>query len=451
MIALLIGLSVQAPPLPPSVTLTGPASAPTSTPSAPLVDSGTDERPNIVLILADDLGFECLAVNGGESYETPRLDRMAAEGVRFTRCHSTPLCTPSRVQLMTGRYSFRNYVRFGFLDPAEVTFARRFQEADYDTAIVGKWQLTYGDVDPQRPAQLGFDEWCLWNTDSPPGSRYADPQLDSGGEIQVRPGTFGPDVLCDRAVALLEEEREAPLFLYYPMVLPHSPFVLPPGVDGTVEGAQARFAAMVRHMDSLVGRVLDAAASEGRRRETLVIFVGDNGTDRRITTRWEGAGSEGLDVVGGKSRMNTHGTHVPMIAWWPERAAPAVCKDLVDFTDFLPTLCEAAGIAVPETPKIDGVSFLPRLLGQPHEPREWIFCHYDPRWNVPGRPGRFAQDGTYRLHHDGRLVDVERDPLGTHPIDGDGDGSRQRLQAVLDSMPRWDPPDRARRPVITKD
>ena len=410
-----------------------------------------DPRPNIVLILADDLGYECLGVNGGESYETPRLDRMAAEGMRFTRCHSTPLCTPSRVQLMTGRYSFRNYVRFGFLDPEEVTFARHFQDAGYDTAIVGKWQLTYGDVDPQRPAQLGFDEWCLWNTDAPPGSRYRDPQLDSGGEIRVHDGAFGPDVLCDRAVALLGQEREAPLLLYYPMVLPHSPFVRPPGVGESVEGQQDRFAAMVRHMDSLVGRVLDAVAGEGLRRETLVIFVGDNGTDRRITSRWEGVDGEGVDIVGGKSRMNTHGTHVPMIAWWPGRVEPAACTDLVDFTDFLPTLCEAAGITLPETPEIDGVSFLPRLLGLSHEPREWIFCHYDPRWNVPGKPGRFAQDRTFRLHHDGRLIHVERDPLGENPVEGDGGGSRQRLQAVLDRMPPWTPPDQARRPRTSKD
>ena len=428
-----------------ATSLAGAAQAPSQGPPGP------DLRPNIVLILADDLGYECLGVNGGESYQTPRLDRMAAEGVRFTRCHSTPLCTPSRVQLMTGRYSFRNYVRFGYLNPEEVTFARHFQDAGYDTAIVGKWQLTYGDVDPQRPAQLGFDEWCLWNTNLPPGSRYADPQLDSGGQVRVHAGAFGPDVLCDRAVGLLEQEREAPLLLYYPMVLPHSPFVRPPGFDESVQSEQDRFAAMVRHMDSLVGRVLDAAAGEERQRETLVIFVGDNGTDRRITSRWEGVDREAVDIVGGKSRMNTHGTHVPMIAWWPGRVAPAACMDLVDFTDFLPTLCEAGGITLPEAPEIDGVSFLPRLLGLSHEPREWIFCHYDPRWNVPGKPGRFAQDRTFRLHHDGRLVHVERDPLGENPVEGDGGGSRQRLQAVLDRMPPWTPPDRARRPRTSKD
>ncbi|MGB0333013.1 MAG: sulfatase-like hydrolase/transferase, partial [Planctomycetota bacterium] len=99
-----------------ATALAGAAPARSQGPTAP------DLRPNIVLILADDLGYECLGVNGGESYQTPRLDRMAAEGVRFTRCHSTPLCTPSRVQLMTGRYSFRNYVRFGYLNPDEVTF-----------------------------------------------------------------------------------------------------------------------------------------------------------------------------------------------------------------------------------------------------------------------------------------------------------------------------------------
>lgn len=449
MIRLAAGLAALTPLLSPLTTPQGldPRQEPSETAPASASDGlTTDDRPNIVLILADDLGFECLGINGGESYATPRLDQMAAEGVRFTRCHSTPLCTPSRVELMTGRYSFRNYVRFGFLDPAEATFARWFREAGYDTAITGKWQLTYGDIDPSRPRQLGFQSWCLWNTDAPPGSRYADPRLDTDGELKVHPGEFGPDVICDRAIELLLGERDAPLFLYYPMVLPHSPFVRPPGVGAETEGTQDKFAAMVHHMDSLVGRILDAAERAEDGRETLVLFVGDNGTDRRVTTRWRGE-----EVVGGKSRMNTHGTHVPLIAWWPGRAKPAVTTDLVDFTDFVPTLCEAARIEPPVTANLDGLSFLPRLLGQPHEPRAWIFCHYDPRWNVPGQPGRFAQDATYRLHHDGRLIHVERDPLGRRPVEGEGGGSRQRLQAVLDNMPPWSPPAVARRPERTKD
>lgn len=417
------------------------------TPSVPQEDP--DRRPNVVLILADDLGFECLGVNGGESYETPRLDRMAAEGVRFTRCHSTPLCTPSRVQLMTGRYSFRNYVRFGYLDPEEVTLGELFRDAGYATAMTGKWQLTYGDTAPERPGELGFEEWCLWNTSEDRGSRYHDPTLDSGGRLQTLEGRFGPDVLCERAIAFMETERSAPFFLYHSMVLPHSPFVLPPGAEpaeGSEPTPQERFAAMVRHMDSLVGRLLDATARRDGPRDTLVIFVGDNGTDRRITSRWRGR-----DVVGGKSRMNVHGTHVPLIAWWPGRAAPAVSDDLVDLTDLLPTLCAAAAIAPPEDVTLDGRSFLPRLLGEAYTPREWIFCHYDPRWNVPGRPGRFAQDATYRLHHDGRLVHVADDPLGANPVEGDGGGARQRLQRVLDSMPAWTPPARARRTEGARD
>ena len=432
-----------------------PAARPQEVPPGAGLEGGPDDRPNVVLILADDLGYECLGVNGGESYDTPRLDRMAAEGVRFTRCHSTPLCTPSRVQLMTGRYSFRNYVRFGYLDPAEVTLGELFRAAGYATAITGKWQLTYGDPAPERPRELGFQSWCLWNTSEDRGSRYHDPTLDEGGELEVHPGAFGPDLICDRAVAFMEAEREAPYFLYYPMVLPHAPFVQPPAAAGPAaappggasEGepsgeasAQARFAAMIAHMDHLVGRVLDAAARQDDGRDTLVVFVGDNGTDRRITTRFEGE-----DVVGGKSRMNVHGTHVPLIAWWPGRAAPAVSGDLVDFTDLLPTLCDAASLERPAGVVLDGVSFLPRLLGEEHTPRAWIFCHYDPRWNVPGRPGRFAQDETHRLHHDGRLVHVDDDPLGERPLEGDGGGARQRLQAVLDAFPPWTPPARARR------
>ena len=134
-------------------------------------------RPNIILILADDLGYETIGANGGTSYRTPELDKLAATGVRFTHCFAQPLCTPTRVQLMTGRYNVRNYINFGNMDPQAVTFGNLLKQAGYATCITGKWQL---GQDPDLPKKFGFDEYCLWqHTRRPP--RYANPGLEING------------------------------------------------------------------------------------------------------------------------------------------------------------------------------------------------------------------------------------------------------------------------------
>lgn len=400
--------------------------------------------PNLIVILVDDFGYECVGANGGESYATPRLDQMAAEGVRFTRAYSTPLCTPSRVQLMTGRYGFRNYVRFGYLDPEERTFAQLLRSAGYATCIVGKWQLTYGDIDPERPRQLGFGEWCLWNSRRQPGSRYADPQLDVNGEVREFSGGYGPDVTRDFAFEFLERQKDGPFLLYWPMILTHAPFEPTPDSGEGEQDSQAHFADMVAYTDSLVGQLLDELEELGIAERTLVLFLGDNGTPLQITSGWNGE-----EVRGGKSFLTEAGTRVPCIAYWPGGAKPSVLDDVVDFTDVLPTLCDAAGVAPPEELVLDGRSVLPRLRGEPGDPREWIVCHYDPKWNVPGAPGRFAHDGRFKLYHDGRLYDVWRDWREAEPLPPDHAASaaaREQLQAALDDLPAWDPPAQASRP-----
>ena len=144
------------------------------------------ERPNIILIMADDLGMEAIGAYGGESYKTPHLDQLAAEGMRFENCYSTPLCTPSRVQIMTGKYNFRNYIGFGLLDKKEKTFGHALQAAGYKTAIAGKWQL-YGNEKQQElaggkvgtlPLQAGFDTYRLWQVKDR-GERYKNPTLET--------------------------------------------------------------------------------------------------------------------------------------------------------------------------------------------------------------------------------------------------------------------------------
>ena len=179
-----------------------------------------DRRPNVILIMADDLGYETIGANGGTSYPTPNLDRLAAGGMRFTHCYVQPLCTPTRVQLMTGRYNVRNYVNFGQMDPQAVTFGNRFKEAGYLTCVAGKWQL---GQDPQLPKKFGFDEHCLWqHTRRPP--RYVNPGLEINGVAKdFGQGEYGPDLVNEYAIDFIKRHRERPFFLYYPMILTHGP------------------------------------------------------------------------------------------------------------------------------------------------------------------------------------------------------------------------------------
>jgi arylsulfatase A-like enzyme len=331
----------------------------------------------VILILADDVGYEVLSANGGTSYTTPYLDELAETGMRFSQAYATPLCTPSRVQLMTGKYSFRNYERFGYLRPGEKTFAHFFKEAGYATGVVGKWQLGGGE---QAPEGFGFDEFLLWQLRTGDfWHRYKDPIL--AGSTMPRDtlrGAYGPDVLVEWAEGFMERHRSGPFFLYFPMTLPHDPFQptpdLPQYRDSPVRGLNdtTYFSNMVTHMDRSVQRIVHKLDELGIRDETLILFAGDNGSDSRIVSRMEDR-----VVRGGKGRTTGAGTHVPLIANWPGMIAPGqVNEDLIDFTDFLPTLVEVGGSRLDTTFVTDGISFAPALLRGERHAREWVFCDY---------------------------------------------------------------------------
>ena len=163
-----------------------------------------EARPNIVLIMADDFGYECVGANGCVAYATPRLDELARTGMRFEHCHVQPLCTPTRVQLMTGQYNDRNYIRFGILDPAAVTFANLLQQAGYKTCIAGKWQLL-GEF--AGPTHFGFDEYCLWQLNRRP-SRYANPGLEvNGRRVDYVNGEYGPDLVQEYACEFMTRHK----------------------------------------------------------------------------------------------------------------------------------------------------------------------------------------------------------------------------------------------------
>ncbi len=398
----------------------------------------TPKKPNIILILADDLGYECLGCNGSTSYKTPNLDKLASTGLRFEHCYVQPLCTPTRVQLMTGQYNIRNYIRFGLLDPEAVTFANLLQKAGYATCITGKWQLSHGFEGPKK---FGFDEYCLWQlTRRPP--RYANPGLEINGKtVDYKNGEYGPDLVNAYALDFITRKKDQPFLLYYPMMLTHAPYQPTPdspdwnprAMGEQVNRNPKHFADMVAYMDKLVGKVVARLEQHGLRNNTLILFLGDNGTGAGTVSQMGNR-----TVIGGKGKTTVTGMHVPLVANWPT-VVPAgkVCQDLVDSTDFLPTVCAAAGMPGLSELKVDGHSFLPQVRGEPGKPREWIYCWYAPNQGRVDVPKVFAATQRYKLYQSGAFFDYasdpeEKKPLQGNALDAETSAVRKKLQETLD-------------------
>jgi arylsulfatase A len=424
--------------------------------SAPLISLlfcfglfGEDRLPNVVLIMADDMGYECLGTYGSTSYQTPNLDSLAAKGVRFDHCYSTPLCTPSRVQIMTGRYNCFTYDEFGYLDPAESTFGHMMQDAGYATMIAGKWQLNGishgkelmrpGGMDNRRPLQAGFDECSLWQVTKGKreGERFWDTIIEQNGEVIEPPAEkYGPDLFTDYICDFIERKKDEPFFVYYPMVLVHDPFIYTPDSKTKELSQQDAFADMVAYADKLVGRIHDQLEQLGLLENTLLIFTGDNGTNTQLRSQ---LGQQ--TIKGGKGKTIDAGIHVPLVAYWKDHTQKGqVSQQLIDFTDFRATLADLIGLSKSKTKKsgLDGVSFLPTLEGKQGAEREWVFCFYEPRWGqFRSNRSKFVYDGQYKVYHDGRLFNVTKDLDEIFPLDSKAlPGSvHQRLQSVLDRYP----------------
>ena len=373
-------------------------------------------QPNVILILADDLGYETIGANGGTSYATPTLDRLAATGARFSQCYAQPLCTPTRVQLMTGQSNARNYINFGTMDPSLTTFGHHFQRAGYRTAIAGKWQL---GASPGLPQKLGFAESCLWQqTRRPP--RYANPGLEYNGVPKdFSHGEYGPDLVHEFVHDFIRRHRDGPFFVYYPMMLTHSPYQPTPDSpewDPKAVGEQGyrhekHFGDMVAYMDKLIGKLVTHLESLRLREHTLIVFLGDNGTGRGTRSMFQGR-----EFVGAKGSTTDAGMRVPLIVNWPGGIAPGtVCDDLVDTTDFLPTVCAAAGLALSATPTLDGRSFWPQVLGEKGRPRDWIYSWYSPRQGNDLSAREFAFTARHKLYRSGEFYDLRSDPAETRP------------------------------------
>lgn len=393
------------------------------------LSSFAQQSPNIILIMADDLGYEALPMYGNDLNQTPNLEKMAAGGMLFEHCYSTPLCTPSRVQIMTGKYNFRNYTGFGILNPLEETFAHMLKSRGYSTCVVGKWQL-YGNQRQRElaggkpgalPEEAGFDDYRLWQVQER-GSRYKNPHIDTRGEgVKTYLDQYGPDLFIEYIEQYMENHIEGPFFLYYPMVLTHDPFEPTPLQEDykTYDPEQRTndpqyFPEMVRYMDMIIGRIVQKTRQLGIADHTLILFVGDNGTDRDVISH-----VNNTEIRGNKGFTTNYSTHVPMIAYWPRRIRPGSrYEGLIDFTDFVPTILDVTQTDWDgELMGLDGISFYPVLMGDhsPKHKREWVFCQYDPRWgNFQKR--RFVHDTQWKLYENGEIFNVENDLEEMHPL-----------------------------------
>ena len=396
--------------------------------------------------MADDLGYETIGANGGSSYNTPNLDQLAASGMRFEHCYAQPLCTPTRVQLMTGIYNVRNYVRFGLLEENQTTFGHLFQQAGYKTCVIGKWQL---GKDPHSPQHAGFDSHCLWQVgegridSTGRDTRYSRPVLEINGKLLSYEDTeYGPDIVSDYGLDFIEKSHASgnPFLLYYPMILTHCPFSPTPfspewasddSTTMTYKGAAHYFEDMVTYMDHLIGKLTAKLEELGIQNNTLIIFTGDNGTDVPVVSMMNGR-----QIAGAKSKSTDAGTRVPLIACWPEVIkSNSLSRDLIDFTDFLPTLCEAAQIGT-DSLDLDGRSFLPQLRGEKGDPRDWIYSWYS-RNGETEKARVFARNQRYKLYDNGEFYDIPADYEEQHPLeyaalDADAMEVYRQLKEVLD-------------------
>ncbi|MDZ4289926.1 MAG: sulfatase [Prosthecobacter sp.] len=357
-------------------------------------------KPNIVIIYADDLGYGDLGCYGHPTIRTPNLDRMAAEGMRFTQFYSAAeVCTPSRAALITGRYPIRSGMcdyqmrvlrnkSTGGLPADEITLAELLKDQGYRTACVGKWHLGVWSNDAKHnPLNHGFDVHFGLphsndmdpNPGNPKGAGARSDQnpawwnspLYRGLELVERPAdqTTLTRRYTEEAVKFIQGSKDKPFFLYFPHTFPHTPLFASSDFKG--KSPRGLYGDVVEELDWSVGRVLDTLRASGQAENTLVVFSSDNGP---WLIQGESGGSAGL-LREGKGSTWEGGMRVPGIAWWPGKIKPAVCRDVALTMDLYPTCAQLAGAALPKDRTLDGRDISPLLFVTGKIERD-VFCYY---------------------------------------------------------------------------
>lgn len=396
--------------------------------AAPAIQRGpARSRPNVILILSDDQGWFDVGVNGNPHIETPVLDRIANEGVRFTRFYCSPVCTPTRASLMTGRHYQRTgaidtYMGRDTMSASEITLGQVFQSQGYRTGLVGKWHL--GRYMKYHPNERGFDEFFgFWQYGFI--NRYDDSDELFHNKRPVITTGYVTDVFTDQAIAFVERNRSNPFFLYLAYNVCHSPYLVP---DRYIERylkkglplAEARIYGMITSMDENIGRLLQAVEGAGIAGNTVILFMTDNGG----VSRYFKAG-----LRGNKGSVYEGGIRAPFFVRWPgEFPRGAVVPAPAQHIDVFPTLCELIGAPLPSGRKLDGTSILPLIRnGGGESPHDYLFHQWNrvrplldpapepaaaappdrkafrPNWAVHSRRG-------FKLISTGELFDLEKDP-----------------------------------------
>ncbi len=404
-------------------------------------------RPNVLFILLDDFGWTDAGCYGSSFYETPRIDQLAKEGMRFTNAYAAcPVCSPTRASILTGKYPARlgltqwlggysegKLAHVPYVDHLscdEVSLARVLKDSGYATWHVGKWHLSkHGDQRFETyPEKHGFDVnigGCDWG--APKNSYFAPYGLET--LLEGPEGEYLTDRLTDEAIRLIEDSQEEPWFLHLSHYAVHTPIECHEALvekyrqksealglsteDPFVEGepfpclhkkdqkvmrrvvqSDPAYAAMVENVDSNIGRVLDAIDSAGQRDNTIVIFFSDNGG---LATA-EGSPTCNAPLHEGKGWMYEGGAREPLIVRWPSIVpAGATTNQVATSTDFYPTLLECAGLPLLPEQHCDGVSLLPTLKGEASFDRGAIFWHYPHYSNQGGAPGCSMREGDWKL------------------------------------------------------
>ena len=415
------------------------------------------DAPNVLVILCDDIGAHELGLYGHREHQTPNLDELGRSGIWFTTGYSTPICHPTRFEIMTGQYGHHNRVyhfpgrpggpdtRKGGPDDisTHLTFGKIFRRAGYATAHAGKWQLS--GEHPTLIHECGFDEYCMWayTHNLPEGvehdgawegkqggktCRYWHPSIvQNGTYLDTDDDDYGPDIYSDFILDFIERHQEKPFFVYYPMALTHGQFFTTPDTTTTNQDRfkhdrDKNWQANVEYTDKIVGKLVSGLERLGKRDNTLILFVGDNGTGGR-----------------GKGQATEKGCRVPFIASGSGIVnAIGECRELVDLSDIVPTLCEVAGIELPEDHIIDGVSFAPYLRGDMTPLREWIYAYLGPKRVVRTKRWLLEQN---TMTDFGKLYDCgqSRDGTGYRRIDDWNDpvaaGAKQLMKLILADKP----------------
>jgi len=353
------------------------------------------KRPNIILLLTDDQGYGDISAHGNPVLKTPNLDKLRAEGVRFTDFHVSPTCSPTRSALMTGRHEFKNGVTHTILERERLTLnattvAQVLKSAGYATGVFGKWHL--GDEAEYQPDRRGFDEVYIHggggigqtypgSCGDAPGNKYFDPAILHNGTFEKTTG-YCTDLFYAQATKWIDAQRQAgkTFFAYVPTNAPHGPYIAKPEDKALYEGkglpeATESFFGMIHNIDQNIGRLLAKLDEWGIAKDTLVVFMNDNGGTAGVRVF-------NADMRGAKGSAWLGGTRASSFWRWPGTLQPADCDALAAHIDFFPTITAIAGGAIPEAAntQVEGRSLVP-LLENPGAKWEdrFLFAHQG-RW-----------------------------------------------------------------------